>query len=93
MQPETWHKWINYEKKAEIIKEFIFQQDNDAIHSSRLCRGYLEHEESEGTLKMVWPPESPDLKPTQLLWEELDGNIHDRCLSLHENMLRALYES
>nr|XP_032528103.1 uncharacterized protein LOC116778268 [Danaus plexippus plexippus] len=46
---------------------FIFQQDNDPKHSSKLCRGYLDKKEAEGVLKnMVWPPQSPDLNPIEL---------------------------
>lgn len=30
---------------------FIFQQDNDPKHSSKLCRGYLDTKEAEGVLK------------------------------------------
>jgi hypothetical protein len=35
---------------------FMFQQDNDPKHSSKLCRTYVENKEMEGVLKnMVWP--------------------------------------
>ncbi|KAL7852392.1 hypothetical protein SRHO_G00181770 [Serrasalmus rhombeus] len=41
---------------------FIFQQDNDPKHTSRLCKGYLTKKESDGVLRqMTWPPQSPDL--------------------------------
>lgn len=73
---------------------FYFQQDNDPKHSSKLCRGYLEHKETEGVLKnMVWPPQSPDLNPIELLWEELDRNVRIRCPSSQEDMWKALQES
>ncbi|CAJ0954683.1 unnamed protein product [Ranitomeya imitator] len=36
---------------------FIFQQDNDPKHTSRLCKGYLTKKESDGVLRqMTWPP-------------------------------------
>jgi transposase len=73
---------------------FIFQQDNDPKHSSKLCRGFLEQKETEGVLKnMVWPPQSPDLNPIELLWEELDRNIHNCCPSSKEDMWKVLQES
>ncbi|CAJ0946454.1 unnamed protein product [Ranitomeya imitator] len=41
---------------------FIFQQDNDPKHISRLCKGYLTKKESDGVLRqMTCPPQSPDL--------------------------------
>ena len=30
---------------------FVFQQNNDPKYSSKLCRSYLDHEETEGVLK------------------------------------------
>ncbi|XP_073525152.1 uncharacterized protein [Phyllobates terribilis] len=47
---------------------FIFQQDNDPKHTSRLCKGYLTKRESDGVLsQMTWPPQSPDLNPIEML--------------------------
>lgn len=52
----------------KIGRGFILQQDNDPKHSSRLCRGFVERKEANGTLSnMVWPPQSPDLNPIELL--------------------------
>ncbi|XP_073505328.1 uncharacterized protein [Phyllobates terribilis] len=46
---------------------FIFQQDNDPKHTSRLCKGYLTNEKSQGVLRqMTWPPQSPDLNPIEM---------------------------
>ncbi|CAJ0928226.1 unnamed protein product [Ranitomeya imitator] len=46
---------------------FIFQQDNDPKHTSRLCKGYLTKKESDGVLRqMTWPPQSPDLNPIKM---------------------------
>lgn len=73
---------------------FVLQQDNDPKHSSKLCKKYLERKEAEGVLKnMVWPPQSPDLNPIELLWEELDRTVRHRCPSSQEDMWNALQES
>lgn len=60
--------------KSLIGCEFVLQQDNDPKHSYELCRGYANRKEKCGELKnMIWLRQSPDLNPTELLWDELDG--------------------
>uniref|UniRef100_A0AAZ3S3H0 Tc1-like transposase DDE domain-containing protein n=1 Tax=Oncorhynchus tshawytscha TaxID=74940 RepID=A0AAZ3S3H0_ONCTS len=46
-------------------------------HTSRLCKGYLT-KESDGVLhQMTWPPQSPDLNPTEMVWDELDCRVKE----------------
>lgn len=73
---------------------FIFQQDNDPKHTSKLCKNYLLQKEAEGVLKiMKWPPQSPDLNPIELLWDELDRNVREECPSSLADLWRLLQES
>ena len=55
---------------------FVFQQDNDPKHTSRICNGYLTKKESDGVLgQMTWPPQSPSLNPVEMVWDELDHRV------------------
>uniref|UniRef100_A0AAQ5Z6Q7 Tc1-like transposase DDE domain-containing protein n=1 Tax=Amphiprion ocellaris TaxID=80972 RepID=A0AAQ5Z6Q7_AMPOC len=55
---------------------FILQQDNDPKHTSSLWKGYLTKKESDGVLRQViWPPQSPDLNPFQMIWDEMERRV------------------
>lgn len=65
-----------------IGRNFVFQQDNDPKHSSKLCQEFLEQKRSQKVLQiMKWPSQSPDLSPIELVWDELDRKVKSRCPS------------
>jgi hypothetical protein len=55
---------------------FLFQQDNDPKHTSKLCKNYLQSKIDNGTLRTLeWPSQSPDLNPLELIWDEIDRQV------------------
>ena len=58
---------------------WTFQQDNDPKHKSRLCNEYLQKKADAGVIElMTWPPQSPDLSPIELLWDEVDRQVQSK---------------
>ena len=52
---------------------FVFQQDNNPKDTSKLSKGYLTKNKRDGVLhQMTWPPQSPDVNPFEMVWDESD---------------------
>lgn len=79
----------------QLIGEgFHLQQDNDPKHTARLCRNYLQQQEADGILvNMIWPPQSPDLNPIELLWDELDRRVREHCARSQQQLWEHLQEA
>lgn len=72
---------------------FVFQQDNDSKHSSRLCAAYLTKKVSEGALHhMTWPPQSPELDPVQMVWDELGSKVKEQHLASAQHIWEQLQD-
>ena len=73
---------------------FVFQQDNDAKHTSRLCKGYLTKKESVGILhQKTWSPQSLDLNPIEMVWNELTAEWRkgsQQVLSIYGNSFKTV---
>ena len=69
---------------------FVFQQDDDPTHTSRLCKGYLTKKESDGVLhQMTWPLQSPT--STQFLrWFGMSWRAERRKSSQQVLIIREL---
>ncbi|XP_058790002.1 uncharacterized protein LOC131663549 [Phymastichus coffea] len=74
-----------------VGQPFEFQHDNDPKHTSTICKNYLSNLEKQKKLKvMQWPPQSPDLNPIELLWEELDRAVRKNSPSSATNLWEVL---
>ena len=53
-----------------VGEKFIFQHDNDPKNTAKVCKEFLNKLEDENKLElMIWPPQSPNLYPIELLWD------------------------
>lgn len=57
------------------LNSFIFQQDNDPKHTSKLANEFFEE---RGVDLLPWPPQSPDMNPIEHIWGLLKSRINER---------------
>jgi transposase len=62
-------------------------------NTSRLCKGYLTKKKSDGVLhQMTWLPQSPDLNPIEMVWDELDRRVKEKQPTSAQHMWEFLQE-
>jgi hypothetical protein len=62
-------------------------------HTSGPCKGYLTKKESDGVLhQMTWPPQSPDLNPIEMVWDELDHSVKEKLPTNAQHMWELLQD-
>ena len=62
-------------------------------HTSRPCKGYLTKKESDRVLhQMTWPPQSPDLNPIEIVWDELDRRVKEKQPTSAQHMWELLQD-
>ena len=71
--------------KLGMENNFVFQQDNDPKHTSKVAQQFFE---SQGVPLLSWPPQSPDLNPIEHLWDELD-----RCIPVSKRSNKNIFRT
>ncbi|KAL1944863.1 hypothetical protein VTO73DRAFT_2483 [Trametes versicolor] len=56
-------------------RTFIFQQDNDRKHTSKLAQRWFDN---QNILLLPWPSSSPDMNIIEHVWSELDRRVRAR---------------
>lgn len=73
----------------EMPLRFIFQQDNDPKHSSRVVQEWFQ----ENNVRVLqWPAQSPDLNPIENLWEEVERGIRTQMFPNKQSLVNKIIE-
>ena len=78
---EQYHS--NLQRKCYTIcfthnkEKITFPQDNNSKHYSESCQNTTSQKSNKILKIRIWPPQSLELSPIELVWDELDGRI--RC--------------
>ena len=71
------------------LNDFIFQQDNDPKHTSRIAKSFFE----ENNIKVLeWPAQSPDLNPIEHLWAYIKLRIAEKMPKNISELKRYIIE-
>jgi len=70
-------------RKLSLGRQFVFQEDNDPKHTSKLVQSYIK---KERITRLDWPPFSPDLNPIEHLWDVLGREVRKVSISSKQQL-------
>lgn len=76
-------------EKLSLPQNWIFQQDNDPKHTSKIVKEWLLYRTPK---TLDHPPQSPDLNPIEHLWDYLDKKVRERSISSKDDLKVALQD-
>ena len=69
-----------------LSSDGYFQQDNASHHKVQIMSNwFLEHDNEFSVLQ--WPPQSPDLNPTERLWDVVEWGMHIMDVQICSNCM------
>lgn len=75
--------------KTKMSRGWIFQQDNDPKHTSKVAKKFFE---TKKIRVLEWPSQSPDLNPIEHLWEHLERQMQGRKPSNQHALFEKIKE-
>lgn len=82
-----WYQRLSNEEK-EIL---LFMQDNAPSHASKYSKTWFSDQGIDESKIMIWPPNSPDLNPIEMLWSLIKRKIYEN--NKQYSSLDALWEA
>lgn len=76
-------------EKLRLDRCWIFQQDNDPKHTSKIVKEWLLYHTPK---QLDHPPQSPDLNPIEHLWEHLDRKIRMKEIRSKDSLKSVIME-